>query len=78
MTSYMSLFAIKQKKRGILYLDLVKEIRRVSSSEIIKFFFQKDIKGFDGSKGHLTPMGNFFVAKNISKVLAGIGVLTTQ
>ena len=66
------------EKRGILYLDLVKEIRRVSSSEVIKFFFQKDIKGFDGSKGHLTPIGNFFVAKKISNVLAGIDVLTAQ
>jgi len=66
------------EKRGILYLDLVKEIRRVSSSEMIKFFFQKDIKGFEQSKGHLTPMGNFFVAKKISQVLAGIDSPTTQ
>ena len=66
------------EKRGILYLDLVKEIRQVSSSEMIKFFFQKDIKGFEQSKGHLTPMGNFFVAKKISQVLAGIDSPTTQ
>ena len=66
------------EKRGILYLNLVREIRRVSSSEMTKFFFQKNIKGFDESKGHLTPMGNFFVAKKISKALAGIDALTTQ
>ncbi len=66
------------EKRGILYLNLVREIRRVSSSEMIKFFFQKDIKGFDQSKGHFTPMGNFFIAKKISKALAGIDALTTQ
>ena len=66
------------EKRSILYLNLVREIRRVSSSEMIKFFFQKDIEGFDQSKGHLTPMGNFFVAKKISKALAGIDALTTQ
>ena len=66
------------EKRSILYLNLVREIRRVSSSEMIKFFFQKDIKGFEQSKGHLTPMGNFFVAKKISQVLAGIDSPTTQ
>jgi hypothetical protein len=66
------------EKRGILYLNLVREIRRVSSSEMTKFFFQKNIKGFDESKGHLTPMGNFFVAKKISKALTGIDVMTTQ
>ena len=57
------------ENRGILYLDLVKQMRRVSSSKVIKFFFQNDIKGFYQSKGHLTPMGNFFVAKKISKTL---------
>ena len=41
-------------------------------------FFQKDIKRFDQSKEHFTPTGNFFVAKNISKALAGIDALTTQ
>ena len=66
------------EKRGILYLNLVGEIRRVSSSEMTKFFFQKNIKGFDESEGHLTPMGNFFVAKKISKALTGIDVMTTQ
>jgi hypothetical protein len=45
---------------------------------MIKFFFQKDIKRFDQSKEHFTPTGNFFVAKNISKALAGIDALTTQ
>ena len=58
------------EKKGITYLSLVREIRRVSSSEMVKFFFQKDIKGFDYSKGHLTPIGNMFVAKKISKALA--------
>jgi len=45
---------------------------------MIKFFFQKKIKGFDESKGHLTPMGNFFVAKKISKALTGIDALNTK
>jgi hypothetical protein len=58
------------KKKGITYLNLVREIRRLSSSEMEKFFFQKDIKDFAYSKGHLTPIGNLFVAKKISKTLA--------
>ena len=66
------------KTRGILYLNLVKEMRRISSAKMMKFFFQKNIKGFYGSMGHFTPMGNFFVAKKISKALAGIDALTTQ
>jgi hypothetical protein len=45
---------------------------------MIKSFFQKDIKRFDQSKEHFTSTGNFFVAKNISKALAGIDALTTQ
>jgi len=53
-------------------------MRQVSSSKMSKFFFQKDIKGFYGSRGHLTPMGNFFVAQKISKALAGIDALTIQ
>jgi len=51
---------------------------QISSSEMIKFFFQKDINGFDSSKGHLTPMGNFFVAQKISKALTGIDALKTK
>ena len=66
------------EKRGVLYINLIRDIRQVPSSEMIKFFFQKKIKGFDESKGHLTPMGNFFVAKKISKALTGINALTTQ
>ena len=66
------------EKRGILYLNLVRDMRQVSSSKMSKFFFQKDINGFDSSKGHLTPMGNFFVAQKISKALTGIDALSTQ
>jgi hypothetical protein len=66
------------EKRGVLYINLIRDIRQVPSSEMIKFFFQKKIKGFDESKGHLTPMGNFFVAKKISKALTRIDALTTQ
>jgi hypothetical protein len=66
------------EKRGIMYLNLVKEVRRVSSSEIAKLFFQKDINGFDQSKGHLTPMGNTFVTKRISKTIAKIDSFITQ
>ena len=66
------------EKRGVLYLNLVRDMRQVSSSKMSKFFFQKDINGFDGSKGHLTPMGNFFVAQKISKALTGIDALNTQ
>ncbi|MDC0205962.1 hypothetical protein OAL04_01880 [Nitrospinae bacterium] len=57
------------EKKGITYLNLVREIRQVSSSEMVKFFFQKDIKDFAYSKGHLTPIGNLYVAKKISKTL---------
>ena len=66
------------EKRGILYLNLVRDMRQVSSSKMSKFFFQKDINGFDSSKGHLTPMGNFFVAQKISKALTGIDALNTK
>jgi hypothetical protein len=60
------------EKRGIFYLNLVRDMRQVSSSKMSKFYFQKDIKGFESSKGHLTPMGNFFVAQKISKALPRI------
>ena len=66
------------EKRGILYINLIRDIRQVPSSEMTKLFFQKNIKGFDKSKGHLTPMGNFFVAKKISEAIAGIDALATQ
>jgi hypothetical protein len=66
------------EKRGIMYLNLIKEIRRVSSSEIESLFFQKDINGFDQSKGHLTPSGNIFVTKRISKTIAKINSFNTQ
>ena len=69
MTGYMDFVRHKAKKRGILYINLIRDIRQVPSSEMTKFFFQKNIKGCDESKGHLTPMGNFFSAKKISKAL---------
>ena len=60
------------EKRGILYLNLVKELRQNPPSKVRKMFFQKNIKGSYGLKGHLTVAGNTFVAKKIYEVLANI------
>ena len=83
--SLYDFFRHEAKKRKILYVDVLSELRRISSSEVKTFFFQKDIEGFDQSnrqwsdgKGHLTSRGNFFVAKKISKALVGIDALTTH
>ncbi len=65
-------------KRGILYLNLVKELRRVPPSEVTKLFFQKDIKGFFGSKGHLTVAGNTFVAEKVYEALASLNGLNAR
>lgn len=58
------------EKRGILFLNLVKELRRVPPSEVTKLFFQEDIKEFYGLKSHLTVEGNSFAARKIYEALA--------
>lgn len=66
------------EKRGIPYLNLVTELRRVPPSEVTKLYFQKDIKGFFGSKGHLTVAGNTFVAEKVYEGLASINGLNAR
>lgn len=66
------------KKRGIPYLNLVKELRRLPPSEVTKMFFQEDIKAFYGLKSHLTVAGNTFIAKKVYEALADIDGLTAQ
>ena len=66
------------EKRGFRFLNLVKELRRVPPDEVSKFYFQKDIKGFFGSKGHYTAAGNAFVAGKIHEALSGMDGLNAR
>lgn len=73
--NFRSFLAHEAKKRNILFLNLITNFRKTPAQDVKRKFFQQDIKGFFGSKGHLTVDGNTYVAKEIYEALVGANIL---
>ena len=56
--------------RGWIFLDLVRELRRLPKDQIAGLFIQADEGRYRGSKGHYTEAGNAWVAGVLSRKLA--------
>lgn len=60
------------KRRGIHFIDLVKDFRALPVNEVEGFFIKNPIKDFFGSAGHYTEKGNYCLAIMLYKRLLEI------
>lgn len=57
------------RERGLPYLDLVAELRRLPAREVERLFIRPGALAYRAAAGHLTPKGNAWVAERVHATL---------
>jgi hypothetical protein len=57
-------------QRGLPFLDLVAELRRLPAREVDSLFIRPGELEYIGAAGHLTPKGNAWVAERLYATLS--------
>lgn len=69
-TPWRKFLAEYTRQRGLLYLDLTDDFRRLPPEELDKLFMPQGAVDFPGAAGHYSEAGNAFVADLIYRRLA--------
>jgi lysophospholipase L1-like esterase len=66
------------RERGIPFLDLVVELRRLPAHEAERLFIRPGVLEYRAAAGHLTPKGNAWVAERLHATLAAQPSITAR